>query len=91
MSAPSAEAIRRPWLACALQLAFLGAPVGGLGYLLRREWAPFLRTAAAVGGLDLVVLAASAADIKVLSALTMPLIFSVQVLSALDLYRRGRR
>ena len=70
--------------ACALQLFFF---VGGLGYLIRKKWARFGVTFAAVAVLEGVIFFAAINDYKVLSAVTLPIIFSIQLMSALDLYK----
>jgi len=85
-SAPSMD-LQRPWFACALQLFLF---VGGLGYLVRKEWRRFGVTFGVVMALEAVVFYAALNDNKALSAVTLPIIFSVQLLSALDLYKRGK-
>lgn len=75
-----------PRFACALQLFFF---VGGLGYLVRKRWAHFGVTFAAVAALEGVIFFAAINDYKALSAVTLPIIFTIQLLSALDLYKNG--
>jgi hypothetical protein len=83
----TAAPTRRPWFACALQFTFL---LGGIGYLVRGEWRRFGVTFAAVAALEGMVFVASTLDSKPLMAVVMPAIFSIQALSALDLYQRGK-
>jgi len=88
LSAPARpSAARRPWFACALQMFLF---VGGLGYLVRKEWRRFAITFGVVAALEAVVFYAALTDNKALSAVTLPVIFSAQLLSALDLYKRGK-
>jgi len=75
---------RPPRLAVALQLL---PCVGGLGYLIRRRWADFGKTFGAVLALEVVLAVAASADLTPLAMIALPLIFTVQALSALDLWR----
>ena len=75
---------RPPRLATALQLV---PCVGGLGYLLRRRWGDFGKTFGAVLALEAALAGAAAADLVPLAMAIGPLIFTVQALSALNLWR----